>query len=258
MQTFLLRLPLLVTLGAAIAMLLHGPIAQLPHYHDFADQHAWLGVPNAADVFSNLGFFIVGIWGLLRLRSAAPTLPGLSGYRLFLVALVLTAAGSGFYHLAPDNDRLLWDRLPIALACVGLLAGVRTQTHGGTKYDVRLFAAAAVFSVFWWYIPERNGAGDLRPYLLLQALPLVLIPLWLWIYRSPRIDWIYFGGAIVLYIAAKAAELHDHDILHTTGVVSGHTLKHLLATGAAATLTARITLTINRLPFQRDRKVCHV
>ncbi|MBI1889385.1 MAG: alkaline phytoceramidase [Burkholderiales bacterium] len=258
MQTFLLRLPLLVTLGAAIAMLLHGPIAQLPHYHDFADQHAWLGVPNAADVLSNLGFFVVGVWGLARLRSAAPTLPGLSGYRLFLIALVLTAAGSGFYHLAPDNDRLLWDRLPIALACAGLLAGVRTQTHGGAKYDVQLFASAAVVSVFWWYITERNGAGDLRPYLLLQALPLVLIPLWLWIYRSPRIDWIYFGGAIVLYIAAKAAELHDHGILQTTGIISGHTLKHLLATGAAATLTARITFTTNRLSFQRDRKVCHV
>ncbi|MDM5181921.1 hypothetical protein PO883_32625 [Massilia sp. DJPM01] len=32
----------------------------------------------------------------------------------------LTAFGSSWYHLAPDDTRLVWDRLPIALACVSL------------------------------------------------------------------------------------------------------------------------------------------
>lgn len=260
MQRFLLRLPLFVTLIAIAAMLVHGPIAQLPHYHDFADQRTWLGVPHAADVLSNLGFLIVGIWGLARIRSTAPTLPGRAGYHLFMAALVLTAIGSSFYHLAPDNHRLVWDRLPIALACAGLLAGVRSQTHGGGRYDLALLTATAVSSVAWWHISERAGAGDLRPYLLLQGLPLILIPLWLWIYRSPRIDWIFFGSAIVLYAGAKAAELHDHDILQASGsFISGHTLKHLLATCAAAILSARMTLTAARLHSpQGQRKICHI
>lgn len=255
MQTFRTRLPLLVTLCAVTAMLVHGPIAQLADYHDFADKRIWQSMPNAADVLSNLGFFIVGAWGMLRMRTAAPTLPGMSGYRLFLISLMLTALGSTFYHLAPDNSRLIWDRLPIALACAGLLAGVRAQTHGGGRHDVMLLAALAVFSVAWWHITGRYGDGDLRPYLLLQGLPLVLIPLWLWIYRAPRIDWMYFGGAIIMYIAAKAAELHDRDVMAATGILSGHTLKHLLATGAAALLTLRITASTRFLSREIGRGV---
>src|SRR5438045_5427692 len=115
---------------AAIA-LVHGPVAQLDHYHEFADSRALFGWPNAADVLSNIGFALVGLWGFWNLRgerkhalsSAWP------GYCVFLAALVLTAFGSSYYHLAPDNDRLLWDRLPIALACAGLLAAVRSETH---------------------------------------------------------------------------------------------------------------------------------
>jgi predicted membrane channel-forming protein YqfA (hemolysin III family) len=238
------RLPLLITIAAILIMLLYGPIAQLPHYHDFADRRAFFGVPNAADVLSNLGFFIAGTWGLVWLwpahRRQSLSITSWAGYRLFLIALVLTAIGSGFYHLAPDNARLIWDRLPIALACAGLLAAVRADTHAAGKYDVALFAGAAVLSVAWWYVSEKIGLGDLRPYLLLQALPLVLIPLWQWIYRAPLGDRLSFSVAIVLYIAAKAAELHDHEIWAMTGQLSGHTLKHFLATFAAAVLTMRL------------------
>lgn len=238
----LYHLPLAIVVLAIAAMLWHGPIAQLANYHDFADSRAWFGLPNAADVLSNLGFFLVGAWGLLRLqpKRGEPVPVGWPGYRLFLIALILTAFGSAFYHAAPDNYRLLWDRLPIALACAGLLAGVRAETHGAGKNEVWLWAGAAVISVGWWYLTEQRGQGDLRPYLLLQALPLVLIPLWQWLYRSPRTDRIAFAIAIVLYIAAKAAELQDHAVLDAVQWCSGHTIKHLLATIAAGVLVARL------------------
>ena len=86
-------------------------------YHQFADQRHWLGIPNFANVASNLAFAIVGLWGLqLLLRSdtlknsfieSRERLP----YILAFVGLLLTAVGSAYYHLAPNNSRLVWDRL---------------------------------------------------------------------------------------------------------------------------------------------------
>ena len=101
-------------------------------------------------------------------------------------------------------------------------------------------AAFAIASVAWWSVTDNNGAGDLRPYLLLQGTALILIPMWQAIYRSPRADRLAFCAALLLYVAAKIAELNDHELLAILGVISGHTIKHLLATAAAWVLAARL------------------
>ncbi|MEO6921618.1 MAG: hypothetical protein ABI171_21635 [Collimonas sp.] len=245
MRRLLVYLPTLVTTTICGLFLFHGPIAQLPHYNEFADQSAFMRVPHAADVFSNLGFALIAVWGLFRLRKVREQAfleAGWRGYHLFLAGLLLTALGSGFYHLAPDNSRLLWDRLPIALACTGLLAAIRaeTVTNVDSKANVALLAVCALFSVGWWWLGERHGVGDLRPYLLIQGLPLVLIPLWQWIYRAPVADRRAVGIALLLYVGAKIAELNDHQLFDLLGVISGHTLKHLLATAAAGVLVCRV------------------
>lgn len=258
MKRSLIRLPLFVTVALSALLFAHGPIAQLPNYHQFADHSVLLGVPNGADVLSNLGFALVAAWGLLRLwpmQGLAALDAGRHGYRLFLVALLLTACGSAFYHLAPDDARLVWDRLPIALACAGLLAAVRAECRAKppSRTATLWLGVFAVFSVAWWAVTEQRGAGDLRPYLLLQGLPLVLIPLWQWIYHAPRRDRLAFGCALALYAAAKFAEMGDHALLAALGVVSGHTLKHLLATAAAAVLVARLSER-QRAPIQRPSR----
>lgn len=231
------HLPLLAATGLVLLLLLHGPIAQPEHYHRFADARSWLGLPNAADVLSNIGFAVAGLWGWIAIRKR-PATPGHAGYLLFTASLVMTAAGSFYYHLQPDDARLVWDRIPIALACAGLLAAVHgdaTRTRHAGRHAL-LLGAAAIGSVFWWRI-----TGDLRPYLLFQALPLVLIPLWQWIDAAPREERACFAAAIALYIAAKAAELHDHEVMAIAGWMSGHTLKHLLATAAAFAILAGLT-----------------
>ena len=127
MKSMRYYIPTVVTLGLAAAALWHGPIAQLDHYHDFADQQTLLGIPHFGDVVSNIGFALVAIIGWINLapaRNEAALRDSWPGYRLFLIGLLLTAFGSTYYHLAPDNSRLVWDRLPIALACGGLLSGV--------------------------------------------------------------------------------------------------------------------------------------
>ena len=236
------HLPAAVLALAAIAMLVHGPIHQLDAYHAFADARPFLGMPNAADVLSNIGFALAAVWGLWTFRTrAAQRALGASwpGYALFLMSLALTAAGSSWYHLAPDDARLVWDRLPIALACAGLLAAVFADTHV-RPYSVLPavgLAVLAAISVWWW-----TATADLRPYLLLQAAPLLLIPAWQARGQAPVAERAAFGFAIVLYIAAKIAELADHAIFAALGAMSGHTIKHLLAGLAGVAIVGSLVM----------------
>ena len=132
--------------------------------------------------------------------------------------------------------------MPIALACAGLLAGVAAETRPGLdgRRTTALLALGAVLSVAWWHVTDRTGQGDLRPYLLLQVLPLLLIPLWQAISGAPRAERAAFGIAIGLYVAAKAAELQDREVLDALGWLSGHTLKHALATASAAVIAGHL------------------
>ncbi len=254
------HLPLFITAILSGAALLHGPIAQLANYHDFADQAMVFGIPHFADVLSNLGFALVALWGWLRLAPASRHVDirnGWAGYRLFLIGLFFTAIGSSYYHLAPDNAHLVWDRLPIALACAGLLAGVWGDVREMKSAMLStLLAIVAVFSVAWWYFTEQTGAGDLRPYLLLQALPIVLIPLWQWIHGAPRSERWAFGAALLLYVIAKFAELNDHEIAAALGLLTGHTLKHLLASVATAVIVSRLVRRVSSaMPANCDTTV---
>jgi hypothetical protein len=238
--------PSLLLIVTIIALFVHGPISQPLEYHNFADQRVIGGVLRGADVWSNLGFALVGIWGFIRLypqRHQPQLKAGWPGYALFLLGLIGTAAGSAYYHLAPDNFSLIWDRLPIALLCAGLLAAVHGETHrarDGWKTTVTL-AAIAIASIAWWYFTGMFGRDDLRPYVLLQALPLVMIPLWQKAYRAPAADQKAFLLAVGCYLLAKAAELGDRVLFDSLHAISGHTLKHLFATLAAAVIVWRLT-----------------
>jgi hypothetical protein len=235
-----------VTALTVVGMLAYGRIPQLAGYHAFADQRTWLHLPNAGDVLSNAGFALAGIWGLSRVwgwHQRTPDSQARVAYVLFLLALVMTAAGSAFYHLAPDDGRLVWDRLPIALGCATLLAAVRTESRDGGNPWLTLGPplACAVVSVWWWQWTNARGHDDLRPYLLLQGLPLLLVPLWHWEAEAPPARRRAFGLAIGLYVVAKLFELHDRDVFTALGIMSGHTIKHLLASLAAAILVRALT-----------------
>ncbi len=261
MSPALHRLPTVLALVAGVLLLLSGPISQPPDYNNFADHSRILGIAHGADVLSNLGFALVAIWGWIRLwpRRYGPALAhGWCGYRLFLAGLLLTAVGSTWYHLAPDNQRLVWDRLPIALTMAGLLAAVRAETVADTRVVryATVLTLIATLSVAWWhYTDQPQHPGDLGPSLAFQVLALLLIPLWQAIYEAPRADRLGFGVAIALYVLAKLAELRDHELLAILGFVNGHTLKHLLATAAAGVLVATLVQrsATSRSPRSRSR-----
>lgn len=231
-------LPLILIVGLAMLLWLHGPISQPAGYHAFADQRSGMGIPHIADVLSNLLFLLVGIDGLIRV-CRMPAWPGKQGYELFFIALILTAAGSSYYHWSPDDERIFWDRLPIALACAGLLSA-----HWPLRWRYHLlqtlgWAALALFSVGWWQYTAGQGQGDLRPYLYVQLLPLLLLPLMQWLMKADVASRWRVGAAVLLYVLAKGCELADGWLYQHLAWLSGHTLKHLLAACAAYLLCPR-------------------
>jgi hypothetical protein len=213
------------------------PIPQDPAYHRLADARSWLGIPNALNVLSNAGFVLVGALGLGFLNHRGATAPAFRApgerwpYLVFFAGLFLTGLGSAYYHWAPGNLRLAWDRLPLAITLMGLLDAVIAERIG-VRAALRLLGplvALAALSVGYWALTEQRDAGDLRPYALVQFYPLVAIPLMIWLLPARYAGSAGLLAAAGIYALAKVPELADAWILSATRVVSGHTLKHLLA-----------------------------
>ncbi len=204
------------------------PIRQDQDYHQFADSRAFVGLDNAADVLSNIPYIVVGAVGLLMLWRGG----GLRAYWVFFFAILATGFGSAYYHLAPDDGRLLWDRMPIAIAFMALLSAVVSeQVHAkaGNALLIPLLALGAT-SVWWW-----AKVDDLRPYLLVQYGGLAAIAgLCAWLPSRKKLMLTAAG----IYGVAKACELNDRLIFEVTeGLLSGHTLKHILAALALCVIT---------------------
>lgn len=234
-----------VAAGAALAALVLGglpPLAQDPAYHRLADGRAWLGVPNALNVLSNAGFAVVGALGLAvtwRRRDGASSafVDGRERwpYTAFFLALALTGLGSAYYHWAPGNGRLAVDRFPLAVAIMALLAAViaeRASVTAGLRLLLPLMALGMA-SVIVWHLGEQQGHGDLRLYALVHFYPMLAVPLLLLTGERRYTGAGWLGAATLVYGVAKLCEVLDARIFGWGGMVSGHTLKHVGAAGAA-------------------------
>jgi hypothetical protein len=107
-----------------------GTLPQDPSYHLLADTRTSLGViPRAGDVLTNLAILAAGLFGLaLRTRmTVAPE--ARTAVNVLIAASILTAFGSAYYHWAPTNATLIWDRLPMALVLMALLVLVMQCGH---------------------------------------------------------------------------------------------------------------------------------
>lgn len=237
----------LVVLGVCATAAAMPRIPQDPAYHRLADRRDFAGIPNALDVVSNVPFLAVGAVGLLTLadRRCAPSMVAARWpWRVFFAAAAATTAGSIYYHLLPNNDRVVWDRLPIAVAFASLLTAVvaeRVDAGVGRRVFVPLLLAA-VGSVAFWYWSETLGRGDLRPYVAVQFGSLLILLAILALYREPRSDTRYLVVGLVAYGLAKLFELFDGRIYAVTHVVSGHTLKHLAAAAGVGCVVAMLRM----------------
>jgi len=238
-------LALCALLAPWLAAWLLPSFAQPQSFHDYADQRVWLGLPHAADVLSNLPFFVVGTLGLhftlLGWRTQNPNafsdqraaLP----YALLFLGILLTAFGSAWYHAQPNDATLLWDRLPMALGFAGLVAGTLTDRAPQRILQLLLaFAAVGAGTVLYW-----NMSGNLVPYLVMQVgfIAAALIAT-AWITpRYTRANRVYTAAG--LYAVAIIFERLDHQVYALLGGwISGHTLKHLFACAAIVLVDAML------------------
>jgi hypothetical protein len=199
-----------------------------------------LGVPNFWNVVSNLPFLFIGMVGIHQVLSRpAGCLPELrTSYLIFFAGVLLVAFGSGYYHWAPSNESLVWDRLPMTLGFMAFTAAIVGENISVSAAKKLLWPllVVGVLSVIYWYQTEQAGVGDLRSYGLVQFLPMLLLPLILLMFPS-RFDtnkWIWL--AMGAYGAAKLLEFADVPVFDLLGL-SGHSLKH-----AAAALGALLIL----------------
>ena len=223
----------------SIVEIIFNPFAQDPAYHAFADSRMLLGIPNFWNVVSNLPLLAVGAWGLLLVaRSPRAAQPLTRVWIAFFLGLVLTAFGSGYYHLEPDNASLGWDRMAMTVGFMGLFALVigeylSARWANGLLLPLLLIGLG---SVQYWLRTETQGVGDLRPFGLVQFLPMLLVPLILLLRRgrSDLTPWLI--GMMLFYAGAKIVEYYDAPIFAAGAIMSGHALKHVLAALAGASV----------------------
>ena len=216
-------LALLGLMAASLAgLLLLPPIPQDQSYHQFADQRTVFGIPNFWNVVSNLPFIAVGAAGLLRFHAKPATI-------VLFLGIFLTGFGSSYYHWNPNDSTLFWDRLPMTLGFMAILALVIEERLNAKAGSVLLWPliAIGVFSLLLWMWTD-----DLRLYVWVQFFPILALLL-MFLLFPPKYtgtsDWLV---AAALYAVAKLLEFYDGAVYSIGSILSGHTLKHLAAAGA--------------------------
>jgi hypothetical protein len=260
------RLARRTRLGLTIALVLLSLIAlwltpriPLPAgYHDFTDQRPILNVPNGFDVLSNLPFVIVGIFGLIWLSRRSSDAAFVDRrerlpYLVFFAGVALTGPGSLWYHLAPGNDRLSWDLLPMSCCFMSIVVAlimecISVNIGFGMFVPLLLLGLA---SVLYWYFTEMHGHGDYRFYQFVQLFPPILLATIIVLFPPRYTGTKYLAIAFILFVAAKLVELADKPIYAFTGFVSGHSLKHLLA-GLSCYWILRMLQCRRPIPRARD------
>jgi hypothetical protein len=255
-QTRIRVAALIVAVVLCVAIAFHfPPIPQDPNYHNFADTRAIAGIPNFWNVVSNALFLVFGVMGIaftLRARDGGDSHTFVTPverwpFVIFFIGVALTAFGSSYYHWNPNNATLVWDRLPMTLGFMSLLAAMideRISVRAGIASLAPLLAFG-LFSVVYWDVTESRGHGDLRLYALTQFGSLLVLVLLLALF-PPRYTRGYdFMIALGFYALAKLLETFDRAVYNAThGAMSGHALKHIAAAFAAFWILRMIKLRV--------------
>jgi hypothetical protein len=216
-----------LSLFSIIAILFVNPIPQEISYHGFIDVNNISGIANFWNVMSNIPFLFVGVLGLLKLKHLKIIQDSYSTYWILFFAVTMVAFGSGYYHLNPNNSSLVWDRLPMTVAFMSLFSIVVSEFIDVKIGKILLLPllVIGVASVFYWH-----WFDDLRYYVLVQFLPILLIPLILMMFESQFTKVSGYWWLLLAYGFAKVFEYYDKQIFGLLGgLISGHSIKHIIA-----------------------------
>ena len=214
----------------AFRLIFKKPLPQDQEYHNFADQvKKCCCVPNFNDVFSNVPFLVVGIAGVLHVPFLQFHNPyELLGWLMFFSSIILVSFGSAYYHWTPNDETLIWDRLPMTLAFMTLYGILLEERVTHALFLIVPFQCIGLWSVCYW---RRHH--DLRPYAAVQFYWIFSLPWLFWLFQERYTHQYYIWYSVAMYALAKLCEMADHRIYRWTRCcVSGHTLKHLSSCGA--------------------------
>lgn len=238
-----LVLLLSMSLALAAGLLAWGPLSLSDANHLFADGRMLFGIPNGLTALACLPMCAVCVCGMQNVLHADWPSALCRPWLGFFTLAFMMAASAALYHLAPDN--LGWAigstfaAGAFALLLLAFLAE-RVDARFGSPVAVSTAVVLALGAGAWWLAGEMLiGRGDLRPLLLLQALPALLIPagaLSLPGRHSSGGDWLFVFG---LYGAARLLEQADAAVFAATGLLGGHALMHLLLAAGTAWLAYR-------------------
>jgi len=214
---------IILAIIAITGMFILSPIEQNQSYHNFSDDNTIFNIPNFWNVVSNLPFMIVGFLGLYTLNTITKAK---TQYFIFFLGIFLVSIGSGYYHLDPNDNTLVWDRLPMAIAFMALFSIVISEFISEKKGRLILFPILIVglLSVLYWVI-----LNDLSPYLLVQFYPMLAIPIILIFFRSKYNLTSGYWLLLFAYVIAKILEHFDYQVYSILELISGHSLKHIFA-----------------------------
>lgn len=223
---------------ASVALVFAKRLPQPRDYHRFADTRTYLDIPNFFNVASNFGFAVVGAgvlaWIFMRRATLSKTFIE-RGELWVCVALYastfLVTFGSAYYHLAPDNERLFWDRVPMALVASAFVGSVFADRFGARAGTWALAALLPVLlgALIYWQSTFAPGPDNVWPYFvtLYGSLGFALIAMALFPsrYTHARAAWV----TLAIYAVAMAFDdWLDTPLYLASGVLSGHSLKHML------------------------------
>jgi len=225
---------IIISFVAVFVLFCFPPIAQDVNYHNFADQRCILGLTHFWDIVSNAPFIVVGIIGMLllitKIKHDSEQIPYYACLTFFF-GVFLTGFGSAYYHYEPNNHTLVWDRIPMTIAFMGFLSliiGEYIDRKGGV-YLLLPLLIFGIGSVIYWHLTVQAGADDLRPYAVVQFLPLIIIPLILFLFVPNTIKNMDVVTVMIFYALSKVFEVLDQQMYSLGQIVSGHTIKHLFA-----------------------------
>lgn len=200
------------------------------HYHDFVDERKFLGIPRFFDTVSNFGFFLVGFLFIKEIF-----LKDEKDKNLIWIAIgtILVCFGSGYYHLMPEDSRLLWDRLPISIVFAGILsyslhANELIKVSWKKSFDIG-YLVFSIMSVLIWYIGSLENKSWLSAYVFVQFGGMIILIYVSLIGKNKEFNQKIFA-VLIWYVVAKICEHFDSTIYQwTEQMISGHTLKHIFS-----------------------------
>jgi peptidoglycan/LPS O-acetylase OafA/YrhL len=225
---------LLLTIIGIASIFFMDPIPQDENYHQFADRRTHFTIPHFWNVVSNIPLSVIGALGMFFIlkQNKDRFIPFRWNKFIFFLGIFLTGFGSAYYHLNPTNNTLLWDRLPMTIAFMSFFSIIISEfvCNSSGRNFLLPFLTLGCLSIIYWQMTANRGCADLRFYVLIQFLPMILIPLILITYKSKGDKSKLYWFILAAYVIAKVLEATDHFFYHSGYVLSGHTIKHIAAT----------------------------